>query len=65
MKTRRYILPARPERTVILVPLTGSRTLLSEVLRIVRNERIPRDAKVRILTNRNTGARSLRYEFTE
>lgn len=64
MKTKRYILPALPERTVVLIPLIGGRTLLAEVMRTIKNEHIPREAKVRILT-RHDGTRSLRYEFTE
>lgn len=64
MKTRRYTLPAVPEREVVLIRLTGGRTLLSEVMRVLRSESIPRDAKVRILTHAD-GSRSLRYEWSE
>lgn len=63
MKTKRYTLKALPERTVVMIPLVGTRTLLSQVLGAVRNERIPRSAKLRIVT-RHDGTRSLRAEFT-
>jgi len=64
MKTKRYTLPAKPERTVVLIRLTGGQTLLSQVMHAIRTERVPRDAKVRLLTHTD-GTRSLRYEFTE
>lgn len=63
MKTRRYTLKALPERTVVMIPLVGN-TLLSSVMTAIRTERIPRTAKLRILT-RHDGSRSLRAEFVE
>ena len=63
MRTKRYTLAAKPERTVVLIPLVGGQTKLSAILKAMRAERIPADARVRLLTNHTTGARSLRYEF--
>jgi hypothetical protein len=63
MKTRRFTLKARPERIVVLVPMIGGQTLLSQILSAQRTEHIPGNARVRLLVNRKTGARSLRYEF--
>jgi hypothetical protein len=64
MKTRRYTLKALPERTIVMIPLVGERTLLSQLNHAIRSERIPRDAKVRLLTHYGV-ARSLRFEFVE
>jgi hypothetical protein len=63
MKVKRYILPAKPERTVITLPLLGSKTLVSTLMSAIRQESIPRTAKVTTLYNRRTGARNLRVEF--
>jgi hypothetical protein len=63
MKIRRYTLAAKPERTVVTVPLLGNKTLVSTLTSAIRNESIPSTAKVSTIYNRKTGARNLRYEF--
>lgn len=63
MKTKRYVLPALPARTVVLIPMVGN-TLLSSVMSALRTEGVPRSAKLRIL-RRADGSRSLRAEFVE
>lgn len=45
-----------------MIPLSGTRTVLSQVLGAVRTESIPRTARLSIVT-RHDGTRSLRAEF--
>jgi hypothetical protein len=63
MKTRRYNIPAKPERTVVMLPLVGSKTLVSQLMSAIRTESIPRTAKITTVYNRTNGSRSLRVEF--
>lgn len=62
MKVKRYILPAKPERTVVRMPLFGSSTLLASLTRAIRSESIPRSAKLSIVRDAK-GNKSLRAEF--
>lgn len=62
IKTRRYTIKARPERTVVLIPVRGMSTLLADFNRVVRTESIPRTAAVSILT-KHDGSRALRVEW--
>ena len=48
-----------PERTVVLIPLRGTKTLLADFNSAVRTQGIPRDASVSIIT-RHDGTRSVR-----
>jgi hypothetical protein len=59
MKTRKYVLKAIPERVVVLIPLTGTKTLLTDFNAAVRTQGIPRNASVSIIT-RHDGTRSVR-----
>jgi hypothetical protein len=63
LKIKRYTLAAKPERTVVMLPLLGSKTLVSQLMSAIRTESIPRTAKITTVYNSYKGTRSLRVEF--
>ena len=67
MNIKRYIIPSRVERTVVRVPVTGNKLSLRTVMKIMKDQSIPRTATVRVATtmdNRTfTTRRYLRFEW--
>jgi hypothetical protein len=46
-----------------MLPLLGSKTLVSQLMSAIRTESIPRTAKITTVYNSYKGTRSLRVEF--
>jgi hypothetical protein len=65
LKIRRYILKAKPERTVVLLPVRGQRTLLKDMLKVVKQESIPSNAGINVLLNADGTGRRVRFEWIE
>ena len=61
IKIQRYTIKAKHERTVVRVPVFGTKTSLRDLLKVVKLEDIPKDAAVNIVTT-PTG-RSVKFEF--
>ena len=63
IKITRYTLKAKPERTVIKLPVRGSKTLVKDLLKVVKQESIPANAAVNIMYNTDGTSRGVRFEF--
>lgn len=58
MNTKKYIIPALPERTVVRIPLTGKTATYAALLKETKKMQIPSTAKLRFLrTPEGTAAR--------
>jgi hypothetical protein len=61
LTTKKYTIAARPERTVVRIPLGGKIKSLTSLMKEVKNQSIPTTAKISVIRGYNGTA--LRYEW--